>query len=115
MYKRQRNFCAALLKKEKRNYYNNLDFSVFKDNKKFSQSVKPLFLDKQKLLEKNIMIMEDGIIYSDNAKVAEKLNKFFIEAVNNLEIEPYLPLETIDACVGNIEEIVKKYNHHPSI
>ena len=113
--RRQRNFCVTLLKKEKRNYYNNLDLSVFKDNKKFWRSVKPLFSDKQKLLEQNIVIMEDGIIYSNNAKVAEKLNKFFIEAVNNLEIEPYVPLETIDACAGNIEEIVKKYNHHPSI
>ena len=115
LYKRQRNFCVALLKREKRNYYNNLDLSVFKDIKKIWRSIKPLFSDKQKLLDKNIVIMEDGIIYSDNTQVAEKLNKFFIEAVNQLEIEPCVSEESIIACVGNIEEIVKKYTYHPSI
>ena len=52
--------------------------------------------------------MEDGIIYSDNTQVAEKLNKFSIE-------EPCVSEESINACVGNIEEIVKKYNYHPNI
>ena len=33
LYKRQRNFCVSLLKKEKRNYYNNLDLKIFDDNK----------------------------------------------------------------------------------
>ena len=33
-YKRQRNFCVNLLKREKRNYYNNLDIKVLDDNKK---------------------------------------------------------------------------------
>ena len=28
LYKRQRNLCVDLLRKEKRNYYNNLDLSV---------------------------------------------------------------------------------------
>ena len=59
--------------------------------------------------------MEDGFIYSDNTQVAEKLNKFFIEAVNHLEIEPCVSEESINTCVGNIEEIVKKYNYQPSI
>ena len=34
LYNKQRNFCVALLKKEKRNYYNNLELRIFKDNKK---------------------------------------------------------------------------------
>ena len=34
LYKKRRNFCVALLKKEKRNYYNNLDLRISKDNKK---------------------------------------------------------------------------------
>ena len=57
LYNKQRNFCVALLKKEKRNYYNNLDLRIFKDNKKFWQTVRPLFSDKQNLLERNIVII----------------------------------------------------------
>ena len=45
-FKRYRNFCVSLLKKEKRNYYNNLDIKTFQDNKKFWQRVKPLFSEK---------------------------------------------------------------------
>ena len=90
LYKKQRNFCVALLKREKRNYYNNLELSIFKDNKTFWQTVKPLFSDKQKLIERNIVITDDGKVYTDNTIVAEKLNTFFIEAVQCLEIEPYL-------------------------
>ena len=35
MYKKQRNFCVNLLRKEKKKYYNNLDLKIFKDNRKF--------------------------------------------------------------------------------
>ena len=114
LYKRQRNFCVNLLKKEKRNYYNNLDLKVFEDNKKFWKSVKPLFSDKQNILERNIVIMEDKNIFSDNAEVAEKLNNFFIDAVQSLKIEPFASENEISAC-GDIEEIIKQYERHPSI
>ena len=72
LYRKQRNLCINLLKKEEWNYYNNLEIKVFEDNEKFWRSVKPLISDKQKLLERNIVIMEDKNILSDNAEVAEK-------------------------------------------
>ena len=79
--KNKETYCVNLLRNEKRNYYNNLDLKVFEDNKQFWRSVKPLFSDKQKPLERNIVIMEDKQILSDNAEVAEKLNNYFIDAV----------------------------------
>ena len=33
LYRKQRNFCLNLLRKEKRKYYNNLDLKIFEDNK----------------------------------------------------------------------------------
>ena len=76
-YKRQRNFCVNLLKREKRNYYNNLDIKVLDDNKKFWRSIKPLLSNKQKSLQKDITIVDKDNIISKNSKVAEKLNNFF--------------------------------------
>ena len=70
LYKRQRNLCVSLLRKVKKNYYNNLDLKIFEDNRKFWRSIKPLFSDKQKILDTNIIILEDGIIYSKNEEVA---------------------------------------------
>ena len=113
LYKRQRNFCVALLKRDKK-YYNNLDLRIFKD-KQFWQTVKPLFSDKQQLLERNIVIIDDEKVYSDNTVVAEKLNNFFVELVQSLEIQPYISEAEINDCAGNIEEIIKQYERHPSI
>ena len=112
--KKQRNFCVNLLKKAKKNYYNNLDLKIFDDSKKFWERIIPLFSDKQNVLQRNIIIVEKEVIISDKKQVAEKLNNFFIEAVDSLDIEPYgnnnngVPL-------GNIGEIINKYETHPSI
>ena len=114
LYKRQRNFCVSLLRKEKKKYYNNLDLNIFDDNKMFWRSIKPLFSDKQKALDRNIVIVENKKIFSDNKEVAEKLNNFFIEAVENLGIEPF-EVNIGNTCSDEIDDILKQYELHPSI
>ena len=58
--------------------------------------------------------MEKGIFISDSKEVAEKLNKFFINSVGNLDIEHFPPRE--DNNTGdNINEIIHKYSLHPSV
>ena len=94
--------------REKKKYYNNLDLHIFKDNKTFWQRVKPLFSDKQKGTQRNITIVENNVVITGNGEVAEKLNKFFIEAVDNLEIEPFITSTYGNACLGDIDESVLK-------
>ena len=60
------------------------------------------------------MIDKDTLI-SNQLEVAEKLNNFFIESVENLEIEPYLTESTTDILDENIQEIIDLYKDHPSI
>ena len=120
-YKKQRNFCVGLVQKEKKKYYNNLDIKIFSDNKKFWQKVKPLFSEKSNL-KRNITIVENDAVISDKTEVAEKLNTFFIEVVENLEIKKFLPNSDDDHesalpqnVKGKIDSIIKKYDSHPSI
>ena len=47
-FKRYRNFCVSLLRKEKKKFYNSLDISIMYDNKKFWKYIKPLFSGKSK-------------------------------------------------------------------
>ena len=119
LYKKQRNFCVSLLKREKKNYYNNLDNSIFDDNRKFWQRIKPLFSDKGKTLPKDIILIKDDQIVSDREEIANTLNNFFVEAVANLEIESYRPAVTNnvenETNVDHIDNIIKKYELHPSI
>ena len=115
LYKKQRNFCVSLLRKEKKNYYNNLDLKIIDDNKKFWCSINPpLFSDKQKALDRNILIVENENIFSDNKEVAEKLNNFFIDAVENLGIE-HFGLNMSNVYSDEIDDILKQYELHPSI
>ena len=57
-YAKQRNFRASLLRKTKKDYYANLNEKDIADNKKFWQTVKPLFSDKVKSKEKITLVQE---------------------------------------------------------
>ena len=59
-------------------------------------------------------MIENETIISKECEVAEKLNNFFIKTVEDLEIEPYADENTTPG-TANIEEILRKYNDHPSI
>ena len=87
-FKRYRNFCVSLLRKEKKKFYNNLDISIMSDNKKFWKYIRPLFSGKSKSKSKITLIKGDEII-SDDQKVAETLNNYFIDAVKNLDIKKF--------------------------
>ena len=123
-YRRQRNFCVNLLAREKKKFYNNLDLRIFDDNKTFWKNIKPLFSNKQHILQKNITLVEKDEITSNDKEVAEKLNIFFTEAVKNLEINPYIECGQNNEIVVNkddsndidsIDKIILEYNKHPSI
>ena len=46
-----------------------------------------MFSDKQKIRQRNIILIEDETVISENSAVAEKLNNYFIDVIENLEIE----------------------------
>ena len=91
-----------------------MDLKIFYDNKNFWKSIKPLFSNKH-VSQKNIVIVERNAITSKNDEVADKLNKFFIKAVENLEIELFAPNDVNNARTENLEVIIKRYERHPSI
>ena len=63
---------------------------IFDDNKTYWQRIKSLFSDKQKSLQSDIILVENDIITSDKRDVADKLNTFFMETVENLGIVQYV-------------------------
>ena len=115
LYKKQRNYCVKLLRKEKQIYYNNLDLKVFENNKLFWKRIKPLFSDKQKGMKSGIVLIDNNVVISDPNCVAEKLNNFFIDAVDNLNIEHFLPKNNEDTINKNTGNITGSYISHPSI
>ena len=72
-YNKPRNICVSLVKKPKRNYYENSDLKDINEYKKFWATVKPPFSNKIKSAE-NIFLDESGEIIRNEVKVANVFN-----------------------------------------
>ena len=87
-YKKHRNFCVPLFKKEKKNYYENFDINKFTENNSFWKAIKPLFTEIH-LFHNNITLVEKEEIIPRDPDVAEILNTYFSNIVKGLDIEGY--------------------------
>ena len=72
-----------------------------------------MFSDKT-VLKQSIRLTENGKIVSDKKEVAEILNNYFMDSVENLEVERFLP-DTVDENLDDIDKIVRQFQNHPSI
>ena len=114
-YKKQKIFCSKLYKKEKRQYYNNLDLRKVTDNKLFWKTIKPLMSDKGTSANK-ICIAENDKLLVKEEDVANSLNNYFDKAIDNLEInENRLLLSDVSCLTDPIDITVQKFRNHPSI
>ena len=82
-YMKQRNHCALLLRKTKREYCSNLD-----EKKTFWKIVKSMLSKKIKSKERLTLIENDEIIKTEKG-TAKVLNAFFSNIVQNLDIQQY--------------------------
>ena len=114
-YKKQKNFCSKLYKREKKRYYNNLNLNDITDNKIFWKTVKPFLSDKGTRSSHITLIDKNNIISKDN-DVAEVLNNFFDNAVKQLNINEnqYLLSDTY-GIEDPVDIAVEKFRLHPSI
>ena len=114
-YNKQRNLCTSLLRKTKRNYFNNLNPSAITDNKKFWKVVKPLFSEKS-FAGENITLVENNEIVEDDKTISELFNNFFSNAVKNLNlVVPECNLIDAENINDPILKTIKRYEKHPSI
>ena len=114
-YKKQKNFCNKLCKKEWKKYYSNLDLKQFTDSKTFWQIMKA-FLSEENKASKKIILISDDKIFSDDLEIAEKFNEFFKNAVNNLNLTSNEDLLLSTTHLSEpIQIAIEKYKNDPSI
>ena len=77
-YNTQRNYCLTLVRKAKKDYYNNLDHENVTDNKTFWKFINPLFSEKSSTHDK-ITLVEQDLTLDKNDNVAGVLNDFFYQ------------------------------------
>ena len=112
-YRKQRNLCSKLYKKERRKYY--LNPRNFPDNTMFWKTIKPFLADKGTTSRK-ITLIESGEILTEDVKVAETLNCFFSEAPKKLHItENQYIFNNTDELNDPVDIALRKFDLHPSI
>ena len=82
-YKKHKNSCSRLHKKERRKYFDTLDVNKIIDNKAFWKNIQPLFFEKSKFANKITLEDSEENILSDDALVSEELNNFFSKCNKN--------------------------------
>ena len=115
-YKRLKNYCSRLYKKERKNFFNKLNTSFVSDNKLFWKTVKPFFSNNGSH-RGNIKLAEGDKLLQDDSEVAEELNNFFKEAVSTLDVNENSYIINPDSINISdlIEKAISKYKFHPSI
>ena len=113
--KKQKNFCNRASKRARKNYCKNLNLKNITDNKKFYDTMKPLFSDKGGIRDR-IVLVENGELISGDVEVAETFNTYFSNSNEALGItENKLLLNPVCVSDSVISKCIKKFEAHPSI
>ena len=110
-YKKQRNIYVKLLRKIKKDIFNNLDVKRVTDNNKFWKTVKPCLTDKT-LKDERITLIENKEVVSDERELVKIFNEYFSNIVSNLDIERPRSIMLHHDPVLNA---IKKFENHSSI
>ena len=129
-YKKQKNFCSKLYKKEQKKYL-NFELRNFKDNKKFWRTVKPLISDKgvhssritivdkkdDKTEKKKKIGDSNNEIISNNLDIANTFNEYFQNPITNPGITEYSDnFGRNTATLGDpVNIMLEKFKDYPSV
>ena len=102
-----------LLRKTKKEFYNNLNVKYITENKLFWKTIKPSFTDKT-LKDEIITLVGNNKVVSDESKLVEIFSKYFGNIVQNLGIDG-LTNTSSDNDAVTIRQAIEKYQNHPSI
>ena len=83
--------------------------------KHFGKELNHSFQIKKVGKQSNIVSIENDIMYTENQMIVEKLNNYFTDVIDNLNIERFTDANADDMISRNIDSRVKMYELHPSI
>ena len=114
LYKKHKNYCSKLYKKERKRYYNSMNLTNLNDNRRFWKTVKPFLSDKDSHTSKINLVNNEEVI-SDEIALAETFSKFYENAVKNLGISEEIHTSSNFKSSDPVDIAISKYRYHPSI
>ena len=114
LYKKQRNFVVNLNKQAKQKLFSATDTTT----KSFWNLAKPFFSNKGCNKEEKVFLFEDDSIITDDTKVANTFNSYFVNITKSLPIIQWKPqtcsvVEPLPQ--DHIDAIICKFKNHPSV
>ena len=76
-------FLCNPLKKNKKEYFENINAKDINDNEKFWKTIKPFFSNKG-LNTNTLMLIEDNNLISEESKLANTMNQYFTSITKQL-------------------------------
>ena len=72
-YRKQKNYCIRLYKKERKTFFNDLKVSNMSDNKTFWKNIQPIFSENPKIANKITLVGDNENIISDSVRKIKQL------------------------------------------
>ena len=115
-YKKHKNFCSRLYKKERKKYFDTLNVNKVTDNKAFWKNIQPLFSENRKFANKITLKNSEKNTLSDDTLVSEELNDFFENATKTLNInENSYIVGSSSSITDPVDKAISTYKNHSSI
>ena len=108
-YKKQRNFGVNLLRKTKKDYFQNLNIRDLSDNRKFWKTIKPYFTNKG-VNSNKFLLKEKGNFVLNEKQLTTIKNSFFINITKSLELK-----KDNESNANTLEDVPDAFNSYPSI
>ena len=115
LYKKHQNFCSKLYQKERRKYYESLDWKNVLDSKEFWKTMRPFLSDKNTVFSQ-ISIQKNNRVISDDSDLSEELSTFFEDPVRSLNVKPdEFYLSDTENLSDPVENAIRKFENHLSV
>ena len=85
-YKNQRNFCVNLLRKTKKDYFQNLNMRNLSSNRKFLKTI-TLYFSNKGVNSNKFLLKEKGNLVSNKKQLATIMYSLFINITKSLELK----------------------------
>ena len=99
--KKTAQFLCKPFKKNKKEYFENINVKDINDNKKFWKTIKPFFSNKG-LNTNKLMLIENNNLISEESVLANTMNQYFTNITKQLNIKKSPQLK-------NLEDIINCY------
>ena len=115
-YKKQKNYCSRLYKRERKRFFESIDSSEITDNKTSRKNIQPFFSEKRKTVNKITLVNENEDILSNDKVVADEINSFFKNATKNLKItkNTYI-VDNSNDITDPVNKAIDKFKNDPNI